>query len=116
MLTMKPRAIAVGLGPGLLVPLGAAAQGAPAGRNRPQLSAPVAAPSNTQRQADFIVAVVNAEPVTNNEVRAAWHACCARSSNRWRAAALDLLAAEVWSAHRGKGADAVGQGRWHHGG
>ena len=30
----------------------------------------LAAPPNAQRQADFIVAIVNSEPITNNEVRA----------------------------------------------
>ena len=33
-------------------------------------STALAAPPNAQRQADFIVAIVNSEPITNNEVRA----------------------------------------------
>lgn len=98
MLTMKPRAIAVGLmGLASLVPLGAAAQGVRLpGAQRPQLSAPVAAPSNTQRQADFIVAVVNAEPVTNNEVRARMARVLRQIQQSGGAQPpLDLLAAEV---------------------
>lgn len=55
-----------------LIPLAAPAQGL---RLTPQLGgtfgAPAAAPpSSVQRQADYIVAIVNSEPVTNNEVRA----------------------------------------------
>ena len=55
-----------------LIPLVAPAQGL---RLTPQLGgtfgAPAAAPpSSVQRQADYIVAIVNSEPVTNNEVRA----------------------------------------------
>ncbi|HNQ09325.1 MAG TPA: SurA N-terminal domain-containing protein, partial [Giesbergeria sp.] len=95
---MKPRAIAVGLmGLASLVPLGAAAQGVRLpGAQRPQLSAPVAAPSNTQRQADFIVAVVNAEPVTNNEVRARMARVLRQIQQSGGAQPpLDLLAAEV---------------------
>ena len=71
---MKPRAIAVGLmGLASLVSLGAAAQGVRlprAQQQRPSPATPAAAPVASQRQADHIVAVVNSEPVTNNEVRA----------------------------------------------
>ncbi len=38
-------------------------------RTSPNLSLPQAVQSNSQRSADFIVAVVNAEPITNYEVR-----------------------------------------------
>jgi peptidyl-prolyl cis-trans isomerase SurA len=38
-------------------------------RASPSLSASRAATDNTQRNADYIVAVVNSEPITNNEVR-----------------------------------------------
>ena len=56
-----------------LVSLGAAAQGVRlprAQQQRPSPATPAAAPVASQRQADHIVAVVNSEPVTNNEVRA----------------------------------------------
>ncbi len=56
-----------------LVSLGAAAQGVRlprAQQQRPSPTTPAAAPVASQRQADHIVAVVNSEPVTNNEVRA----------------------------------------------
>jgi peptidyl-prolyl cis-trans isomerase SurA len=39
-------------------------------RASPSLSAPRAASDNTQRSADYIVAIVNSEPITNSEVRA----------------------------------------------
>ncbi len=38
-------------------------------RASPSLAAPRAATDNIQRNADYIVAVVNSEPITNNEVR-----------------------------------------------
>ncbi len=98
MLTMKPRAIAVGLmGLASLVSLGAAAQGVRLpGAQRPSPAAPATAPAVSQRQADHIVAVVNAEPVTNNEVRARM-ARVLRQIQQSGAAQppLDLLAAEV---------------------
>jgi peptidyl-prolyl cis-trans isomerase SurA len=69
--TMTPRSTALLLA--CLIPLAAPAQGL---RLSPQLGGSLGAPSATavpssvQRQADYIVAIVNAEPVTNNEVRA----------------------------------------------
>ena len=83
---MKHRAFALAFAAALVavvVSQGAAAQGlrpsgaAPAGGGfarpapGPSVTVPAAnAPvSSAQRQADFIVAVVNSEPVTNNEVR-----------------------------------------------
>jgi peptidyl-prolyl cis-trans isomerase SurA len=99
MLTMKPRAIAVGLmGLASLVPLGAAAQGVrlPGAQQRSSLAAPAAVPSNVQRQADFIVAVVNAEPVTNNEVRARMARVLRQIEQSGGARPpLDVLASEV---------------------
>jgi peptidyl-prolyl cis-trans isomerase SurA len=57
----------------LLLALAAAAAAAPAGaqlRASPDLgSVRTAPPSSAQRPADYIVAVVNSEPITNNEVR-----------------------------------------------
>ena len=79
---MKHRAFALGLAClATLASQGAAAQGLrPSGAGKPALSrglapppaAPAAVPTatgaNTIRQADYIVAVVNSEPVTNHEV------------------------------------------------
>ena len=45
------------------------ATGAPAPAAAPRVAAPPLASAGTQRAADFIVAVVNSEPITNNEVR-----------------------------------------------
>ena len=98
MLTMKPRAIAVGLmGLASLVSLGAAAQGVRLpGAQRPSPAAPATAPAVSQRQADHIVAVVNAEPVTNNEVRARMARVLRQIEQSGGARPpLDLLAAEV---------------------
>jgi peptidyl-prolyl cis-trans isomerase SurA len=98
MLTMKPRAIAVGLmGLASLATLGAAAQGVRLpGAQRPSMAAPAAAPAASQRQADHIVAVVNAEPVTNNEVRARMVRVLRQIQQSGAAQPpLDLLAAEV---------------------
>jgi len=75
---MTTRAIAAGLvALAILVPPGALAQpgvrlpGAARPALAPSAAVPAAAPAApTQRQADYIVAVVNSEPVTNNEVRA----------------------------------------------
>ena len=57
----------------LLLALAAAAAAAPAGaqlRASPDLGSVRSAPSSSaQRPADYIVAVVNSEPITNNEVR-----------------------------------------------
>jgi len=57
----------------LLLAMAAAAVAAPAGaqlRASPDLGSVRSAPSSTaQRPADYIVAVVNSEPITNNEVR-----------------------------------------------
>jgi len=57
----------------LLLALAAAAAAAPAGaqlRATPDLGSVRSAPSSSaQRPADYIVAVVNSEPITNNEVR-----------------------------------------------
>src|SRR5687767_11178374 len=68
---MNPRFLALGLAcAGLLaaLTLPAAAQGL---RPAPQLGARPAARADTgPRPADYIVAVVNSEPITNNEVRA----------------------------------------------
>jgi peptidyl-prolyl cis-trans isomerase SurA len=50
-----------------LAALSASAQGL---RTSPSLNLGRAAPDNTQRSADFIVAIVNSEPITNQEVRA----------------------------------------------
>ncbi len=81
---MNPRALAAGLvtlailvppcalaQPGVRLPKAARPAATPAAAPAaPSQAAPApAAPANEQRQADFIVAVVNAEPVTNNEVR-----------------------------------------------
>jgi peptidyl-prolyl cis-trans isomerase SurA len=49
--------------------LGASCVHAQGLRASPSLSASRAATDNTQRNADYIVAVVNSEPITNNEVR-----------------------------------------------
>lgn len=66
-ITLRQAALAVTFVAGL-GPLGATAQGL-----RPSVklgdSTPAALASTTPRQADFIVAVVNSEPITNNEVR-----------------------------------------------
>lgn len=63
---MNPRFLALALACALAVP--ALAQGL---RPVPQLGAPRPAPRDTgPRPADYIVAVVNSEPITNNEVRA----------------------------------------------
>jgi peptidyl-prolyl cis-trans isomerase SurA len=79
---MNHRAIALGLAClASFVTLGAAAQGlrpsgaAGAGLSRtapaaPSFTLPAPGAGTALRQADFIVAVVNSEPVTNNEVRA----------------------------------------------
>ena len=80
--TMKSRALAIGLAClASLVSLGAGAQGVRTpgaagvgvGRKPPPAApvpqVPAASVSLAPRQADFIVAVVNSEPVTNHEVR-----------------------------------------------
>ena len=81
-ITMKSRALAIGLAClASLVSLGAGAQGVRTpgaagvgvGRKPPPAApvpqVPAASVSLAPRQADFIVAVVNSEPVTNHEVR-----------------------------------------------
>jgi peptidyl-prolyl cis-trans isomerase SurA len=50
----------------ILATLGAQAQGL---KLSPGVGVAVPPPNNTQRQADYIVAIVNSEPITNNEVR-----------------------------------------------
>ena len=79
---MNHRAIALGLAClASFLTQGAAAQGlrpsgaAGTGLSRmspaaPSFTLPASGASTALRQADFIVAVVNSEPVTNNEVRA----------------------------------------------
>ncbi len=71
---MNPRAIAIGLVClATFVSQGAAAQGVrlsgAAGAGAARLATPDSAAQAVPRQADFIVAVVNSEPVTNNDVR-----------------------------------------------
>jgi len=57
---------------GLLAALAAGTAGAQLrlGPNAAPAAAPAAAPSTAPRQADYIVALVNSEPITNNEARA----------------------------------------------
>lgn len=106
---MKPRALATGLAClASFMSLGAAAQQGvrPPGSSglRPALSAPAApgvqrpqaSAQTAVRQADFIVAVVNAEPVTNNEVRARMARVLRQIAGEGAAQPpLDLLAGEV---------------------
>ncbi|MEJ8835633.1 peptidylprolyl isomerase [Ramlibacter sp. AN1133] len=63
---MTSRFLALALAAALAAGLPAAAQGL---RATPQLGTGRAAPETGPRAADYIVAVVNSEPITNNEVR-----------------------------------------------
>lgn len=68
---MNPRVLAPSLIAVVACLAGTATQGVQAQNLKlsPQISAPPGAESLTRRPADFIVAVVNSEPITNNEVR-----------------------------------------------